>query len=88
MPEATARSFNDVAGALMETQTLEEIECIPFPPALENRHQHFTEANIISLRHAGWNESFTSLEDGIRRPNIGRLLRPVTRTAGELVTIG
>ncbi len=61
-----ARSFNDVAHALTEFQAPGEIEYIPFPPDLENRYQHFTEADISSLRRAGWNDRFTSLEDGIR----------------------
>lgn len=61
-----ARSFNDVARALMESQAPGEIEYIPFPADLENRYQHFTEADIASLHRAGWNESFTTLEDGIR----------------------
>jgi ADP-L-glycero-D-manno-heptose 6-epimerase len=61
-----ARSFNDVARALMKSHAPGEIEYIPFPGDLENRYQHFTEADISSLRRAGWNDRFTSLEDGIR----------------------
>jgi len=61
-----ARSFNDVARALANAQTTAEIEYIPFPPDLENRYQHFNEADISSLRRAGWKDRFTSLEDGVR----------------------
>jgi ADP-L-glycero-D-manno-heptose 6-epimerase len=68
-----ARSFNDVANALMDSQTSGEIEYIPFPPDLENRYQHFTEADNSSLRRAGWKHSFTTLEDGIRETFDGRI---------------
>jgi ADP-L-glycero-D-manno-heptose 6-epimerase len=61
-----SRSFNDVARALMQSIQPGTIEYIPFPPDLENRYQHFTEADITRLRKAGWEGSFTSLEDGIR----------------------
>ncbi len=61
-----ARSFNDVACALMNVQSPGEIEYIPFPTDLANRYQHFTEADISSLRSAGWKDDFTSLEDGTR----------------------
>jgi ADP-L-glycero-D-manno-heptose 6-epimerase len=66
-----ARSFNDVARALMASQRPGEIEYIPFPPDLENRYQHFTEADVSSLRRAGWTDSFTSLEDGVRETVAG-----------------
>jgi ADP-L-glycero-D-manno-heptose 6-epimerase len=61
-----SRSFNDVARALMQSIQPGTIEYIPFPPDLENRYQHFTEADVTRLREAGWEEEFTSLEDGIR----------------------
>jgi ADP-L-glycero-D-manno-heptose 6-epimerase len=61
-----SRSFNDVARGLMQSIQPGEIEYTPFPADLENRYQHFTEADITRLRRAGWEEEFTSLEDGVR----------------------
>ncbi len=65
-----SRSFNDVARALMQSIQPGEIEYIPFPADLENRYQHFTEADITRLRRAGWEEEFTSLEDGVRETTL------------------
>lgn len=62
----TSRTFNEVARILMNEFRKGEIEYIPFPKDLENRYQHFTEADIHSLQKAGWTETFTSLEQGIR----------------------
>jgi ADP-L-glycero-D-manno-heptose 6-epimerase len=61
-----ARTFNDVARALMSEYGKGQIEYIPFPKDLANRYQHFTRADISLLRKAGWGESFTSLEEGVR----------------------
>ncbi|RXH56755.1 ADP-glyceromanno-heptose 6-epimerase [Granulicella sibirica] len=61
-----ARTFKDVAAALMSIQGEGKIEYIPFPGDLKNRYQHYTEADIASLRAAGYHSAFTSLEDGIR----------------------
>jgi ADP-L-glycero-D-manno-heptose 6-epimerase len=62
-----ARTFKDVAKALMTVHGEGKIEYIPFPGDLKNRYQHFTEADIRSLRSAGYSAPFTSLEDGIRQ---------------------
>jgi ADP-L-glycero-D-manno-heptose 6-epimerase len=60
-----ARSFNAVAQALMQVHGPGNIEYIPFPGDLQNRYQHFTEADPVGLRKAGYVFPFTSLEDGI-----------------------
>ena len=60
-----ARSFNDVANTLIDKMGPARIEYIPFDPALEGKYQSFTQADIASLRAAGYNESFTTLEDGV-----------------------
>lgn len=59
-------SFNDVANNVIEWHGRGEIEYIDFPEHLKNSYQSFTEANISALRKAGWDNQFTSLENGIR----------------------
>ncbi|HYF98395.1 MAG TPA: ADP-glyceromanno-heptose 6-epimerase [Coxiellaceae bacterium] len=61
-----ARSFNDVARTLIHLHGGGEIEYIPFPDKLKGSYQSFTEADISSLRRAGYEEKFTSLEEGLR----------------------
>lgn len=65
-----SRSFNEVALALIQSMHPGTIEYIPFPPELENRYQHFTEADVTRLRRAGWTDEFTSLEDGVRETTL------------------
>ena len=60
-----SRSFNDVARALMAVHGAVPIQYIPFPPDLEGRYQHFTEADLTGLRDLGCDLSMTSLEDGV-----------------------
>jgi ADP-L-glycero-D-manno-heptose 6-epimerase len=60
-----SRSFNDVARALMAVHGKAEIEYVPFPPDLEGRYQHFTEADLAGLRELGCDLEMTTLEDGV-----------------------
>ena len=61
-----SRSFNAVAQALQQVHGPAKIEYIPFPADLNGRYQHFTEAEVTTLRHRGhYNSSFTALEVGI-----------------------
>jgi ADP-L-glycero-D-manno-heptose 6-epimerase len=75
-----ARTFNDLSLATINsclilesktTLTLQDaidndiIRYIPFPQDLINRYQFHTEASIKSLKEAGYNRQFLSLEDGI-----------------------
>jgi ADP-L-glycero-D-manno-heptose 6-epimerase len=62
-----ARTFNSVADALMEVHGLGKIDYIPFPGDLENRYQNYTQADLTSLRAAGYTTVFTSLEDGVKQ---------------------
>lgn len=62
-----ARSFNDVARNLIFLHGSGRIEYIPFPEKLKGAYQSFTEANITTLREAGYQNSFLSLEEGLRR---------------------
>jgi ADP-L-glycero-D-manno-heptose 6-epimerase len=61
-----ARTFNEVASALMEVHGNADIEYVPFPADLDHRYQHFTEADLAALRATGCDLEFTSLEDGIK----------------------
>ncbi len=62
-----ARTFKAVAEALMQVHGPGKIEFIPFPGDLKNRYQHFTQADAKELRAAGYTDSFTSLEDGVKQ---------------------
>ncbi len=60
-----ARSFNDIATTLIRLLGQGRIEYIPFPDALRGKYQSFTQADVRSLRAAGFAAPFTSLEAGI-----------------------
>ena len=63
-----ARSFIDVARVLMKVHARPgRVEFIPMPSDFKESYQHFTEADIGSLRKAGFTDEFTSLEEGIRQ---------------------
>jgi ADP-L-glycero-D-manno-heptose 6-epimerase len=61
-----ARTFNDVAKSLMPVHGDAQIEYVPIPADLNNRYQHFTEADLAGLRRTGCDLEFTRLEEGIR----------------------
>lgn len=64
----TGRSqpFNDVARAVIAWHGSGNLEYIPFPEHLKNHYQSFTEADITALRNAGYNDSFSSVEEGVK----------------------
>lgn len=62
-----ARTFNEVARALMQTYGEAKIEYVPFPADLDARYQHFTEADLTGLRKTGCDLAFTPLEEGVRQ---------------------
>ena len=77
-----AQTFNDVAVCVVNTcravrglpvLTVDElrsqgiIEYVPFPRALLGKYQHFTQADIGSLRRAGYSLPFLSVEQGVER---------------------
>lgn len=62
-----ARSFADLAGAVYSALGKEpQINYVPMPEQLRDRYQYFTEAKMNKLVAAGWDQGFTSLEDGVR----------------------
>ena len=62
-----ARSFLDLAGAVMQIMSNRElaIQFFDIPAALQGRYQNFTEAKMDRLRAAGYTKPFTSLEEGV-----------------------
>lgn len=61
-----ARTFNEVVRVLMQVHGEAKIEYMPFPADLNARYQHFTEADLTSLRASGCDLEMTPLEDGVR----------------------
>ena len=62
-----ARSFNAIAQTLIKHLGTGRIEYIPFPAELRGKYQSFTQAEVTSLRAAGYTRAFTALEDGIEQ---------------------
>ncbi|MFZ5669852.1 MAG: ADP-glyceromanno-heptose 6-epimerase [Pseudomonadota bacterium] len=61
-----ARSFRDMAEAVFRAAGREPaIEYAPMPPAIRDKYQYFTEANMDRLREAGYPGQSTPLEEGI-----------------------
>lgn len=94
-----SQSFNDVAVAAVnavrasrseDEMSLEQmqsgglIEYIEFPESLRGKYQSFTEADISSLRQAGYAEDFLTVEQGVNR-YIGSLLEQNERREIEAV---
>jgi ADP-L-glycero-D-manno-heptose 6-epimerase len=61
-----ARSFNAIARALINHLGKGRIDYIPFPDELRGKYQSFTQADLGTLRAAGFDAPFTDLEEGIR----------------------
>ena len=63
-----ARSFEDLARAVYGALDAPfEVEFVPTPENIRAKYQYFTEADMTRLRAAGFDASFTSLEDGVSR---------------------
>ncbi len=61
-----ARTFNELGQAVFFALGLEpNIEYIDMDEDLKKQYQYFTEADIDSLRGAGYTERFLSIEDGV-----------------------
>ena len=61
----TARSFNELVTVLIAKMGRGEIEYIDFPESLKGKYQFFTQANLTPLRESGYNQEFTTLENGL-----------------------
>jgi len=61
-----ARTFNDLVNATFSALDKDpKITYIDMPVDLIETYQYFTEASMIKLKHAGFEEPFTSLEEGV-----------------------
>ena len=61
-----ARTFNDMARAVIGWFGHGEIEYIPFPEHLKGRYQSYTQADLSQLRSAGCDLAFNDIETGVR----------------------
>jgi ADP-L-glycero-D-manno-heptose 6-epimerase len=62
-----SRSFNDIAKTIISVLGKGSIEYVPMPESIRGKYQSFTEADLTNLRELGYQEPFSSLEDGIAR---------------------
>jgi ADP-L-glycero-D-manno-heptose 6-epimerase len=44
-----------------------KIKFIDIPQEIRDKYQYHTQADLHKLRHAGYTEPFTSIEDGVYR---------------------
>jgi ADP-L-glycero-D-manno-heptose 6-epimerase len=61
-----ARSFNDVARAVIAWHGHGRIRYIPFPAELAPSYQNYTQADISTLRMVGYKADFIGVEEGVR----------------------
>ena len=62
-----ARSWVDLAKALFAAMNIEpNIKFVPMPEEIRDKYQYHTEADNSKLHQAGYNENWTSIEDGVK----------------------
>jgi ADP-L-glycero-D-manno-heptose 6-epimerase len=72
-----ARTFTDLIAAMYAAiGRYPHIDYVEMPPTIRDQYQYFTEANIESLRRAGYNAGFTGLEQAVKEYVIGFLNAP------------
>lgn len=62
-----AETFNTVAEAVINWHHQGRIEYIPFPEHLKGAYQSYTQADITSLREAGYSKEFLTVKEGVAR---------------------
>ena len=63
----TARTFYDLVKATFSAMNLaSNISYIDTPEDIRDKYQYFTQANVQKLKAAGYEESFTTLELGVK----------------------
>lgn len=61
-----ARTWNDLAAAVFaSTGREQQIIYVDMPEVLRDKYQYFTQADMRKLRDAGYDQPFTSIEDGV-----------------------
>jgi ADP-L-glycero-D-manno-heptose 6-epimerase len=72
-----ARTFTDLIAAMYAAiGRSPHIDYVEMPPTIRDQYQYFTEANIKSLRRAGYNAGFTGLEQAVKEYVTGFLDAP------------
>ena len=61
-----AQTFNELSNAVIRWHKKGKIHYIPFPEHLKGRYQSFTQADISSLRNAGFDNQFKDVNDGVQ----------------------
>ncbi|MHC4727872.1 MAG: ADP-glyceromanno-heptose 6-epimerase [Planctomycetota bacterium] len=62
-----ARSWNDLVKAVFAAMDIKpNIEYVEMPESIRGQYQYFTEADMSSLRKAGYDKETTSLEDAVK----------------------
>jgi ADP-L-glycero-D-manno-heptose 6-epimerase len=62
----TARTFEEMARLVFQAAGKNaQIDYTPMPPAIRDKYQYFTEADMSRLKQAGYPKPMTSLEEGI-----------------------
>ncbi len=62
-----SQTFNEIAQAVIEWHGKGSIRYVPFPEHLQGSYQSFTEADISSLRSAGYGDDFLNVQQGVAR---------------------
>lgn len=62
-----SQTFNEIAQAVIEWHGKGRIRYVPFPEHLQGSYQSFTEADISSLRGAGYGDDFLNVQQGVAR---------------------
>ena len=61
-----ARTFNELAGLVINFHNGGKIKYIDFPPELKNSYQPYTKASMIRAKNAGYSHRFKSMENGVK----------------------
>jgi len=62
-----ARTFNDLARAVLAWHGRGRVQYIPFPESLQGSYQSYTQADLRGLRAAGYDATFMPIEEGVPR---------------------
>ncbi len=62
-----SQTFKEVAQAVIDWHGRGHIRYIPFPEHLQGSYQSFTEADLSTLRAAGYDKSFLDVQQGVKR---------------------
>lgn len=62
-----SRSFTSVVDIILNFFNKKNIEYIPMPQNFKKHYQTFTKANLLQLKHTGYQTSFVNINDGIHK---------------------